>query len=80
MWNLLLAISCLAFGSGTTYCAFRLIKSQHAGALPSWAGPFMGLTFITSVVLSAWFAGLPFLQDPTAPAEAPGIQQPKLII
>jgi hypothetical protein len=80
MWKLLLAIGCLAFSAGTTYCAFRLIKSQHTGALPSWAGPFMGLTFITSVVLSAWVVGLPFLQGPIAPTEEPGVQQPKLTI
>jgi hypothetical protein len=80
MWTLLLAIGCLAFSSGTTYCAFRLIKSQHAGALPSWDAPFMGLTFITSVVLSAWFVGLSFLEEPIIPIEPPGIQQPKLII
>jgi hypothetical protein len=80
MWTLLLAIGCLAFSSGTTYCAFLLIKRQHAGALPSWAAPFIGLTFITSVVLSAWFVGLSFFEEPITPTEEPGIQQPKLTI
>ena|ERR1700732_1125856 len=64
MWKLLLAVGCLAFSSGITYCAFRLIKNQHAGVLPSWAAPFMGLTFITSIVLSVWFVRQYFLPEP----------------
>jgi hypothetical protein len=64
MWKLLLAVGCLSFSSGITYCAFRLIKNQHAGVLPSWAAPFLGLTFITSIVLSAWFVRQYFLPEP----------------
>jgi len=71
MWKLLFAIGCLAFSSGTTYCAFCLIKIQHAGVLPSWVVPFMGLTFITSVVLSVLFVGWYFFSEPMTPANLP---------
>jgi hypothetical protein len=53
MWKLPLAIGCLAFSAGATYCALRLIRIQHPDELPRWAELFLGLTFIASLLLSA---------------------------
>ena len=80
MGKMLLAVGCLAFSSATTYCTFRLVKIKHAGVLPSWALPFMGLIFITSVVLSVWFFGQYFFTEPMTPTKLLSSRWPRLTI